>query len=147
MLYNAGLSKQDLTLRMEDRGLNALGTHLLLDLKDCDPQLLDDIHHIKQAMMGAAEEAGATVVGESFHKFNPVGVTGIVAIAESHLCIHTWPEYRYAAVDIFTCGEEFRLEKAAELLIERLHCMQPEISKFARGIIAELTVSPVSGGA
>ena len=123
--------------------MNALGTHLLLDLKDCNPKLLDDISYIKQAMIGAADEAGATIVGETFHKFDPIGVTGIIAIAESHLCIHTWPEYGYAAVDIFTCGQGFKPQKAADLLIESLQSMQPSITEIQRGLISELTASPV----
>ena len=121
--------------------MNALGTHLLLDLKDCNARLLDDIRFIKESMMEAADEAGATIVGENFHKFHPIGVTGIVAIAESHLCIHTWPEYGYAAVDIFTCGGGFKPHKAAELIINRLQCAKPEISEVKRGIIPELIAS------
>ncbi len=70
--------------------MNALGTHLILDLKECDPELLDDLEFVKETMMEAARSVGATIVGESFHKFDPIGVTGVVAIAESHLCIHTW---------------------------------------------------------
>ena len=81
-----------------------LGTHLLVELNECDATLLDDIALVKQALLDAADEAGATIVGEVFHKFSPVGVTGIVCIAESHISIHTWPEHAYAAVDIFTCG-------------------------------------------
>ena len=86
----------------------ALGTHLLLEMNECDPMLLDDMAMVKEVLLAAAEEAGATVVGEVFHKFSPVGVTGIVCIAESHISIHTWPEHRYAAVDIFTCGENLK---------------------------------------
>ena len=122
---------------------NALGTHLLLDLKDCKSELLDDIEFIKQAMIEAADEAGATIVGETFHKFSPVGVTGIIAIAESHLCIHTWPEYGYAAVDIFTCGEGFKPYRAADLLIESLQCEGPAITEVKRGVIADLSATAV----
>ena len=110
----------------------------MLDLKDCNPELLDDLQYIKQAMMGAANEAGATIVGDSFHKFDPRGVTGIVSIAESHLCIHTWPEYGFAAVDIFTCGEEFTPRKAADLIIQQLECSQPTVTEVERGIMLEL---------
>ncbi len=122
---------------------NALGTHLLLDLKDCKSELLDDIEFIRQAMTMAANQAGATIVGETFHKFSPMGVTGIIAIAESHLCIHTWPEYGYAAVDIFTCGEEFKPYGAADVLIERLQCEAPAVTEVKRGVIADLTATPV----
>ena len=122
---------------------NALGTHLLLDLKDCKSELLDDIEFIRQAMTRAANEAGATIVGETFHKFSPMGVTGIIAIAESHLCIHTWPEYGYAAVDIFTCGEEFKPYRAADLLIERLQSKGPVVTEVKRGVIADLSATAV----
>lgn len=118
--------------------MNALGTHLLLELKECDPELLDDVRYIEQAMVGAAAEAGATIIGRTFHKFAPRGVTGIVAIAESHLCIHTWPEYSYAAADIFTCGRGFRPRQAAQLVIERLRCAQPTITEVKRGLISQL---------
>lgn len=123
--------------------MDALGTHLLLDLKECNARLLDDFNFIKEAMMDAADEAGATIVGENFHKFDPLGVTGIIAIAESHLCIHTWPEHAYAAVDIFTCGSNFKPHRAAELIIESLQCAQPGVTEVQRGIISELTASSV----
>jgi S-adenosylmethionine decarboxylase len=123
--------------------LDALGTHLLIDLKDCDPDSLDDIDYVKKVMTGAADKAGATIVGESFHKFDPVGVTGIVAVAESHLCIHTWPEHGYAAVDIFTCGRGFKPHKAAERIIEGLGCQNPTVKEIQRGLISELSPSPV----
>lgn len=123
--------------------MNALGTHLLLDLKDCNPDFLDDLHYIKQTMMSAADEAGATVIGETFHKFHPVGVTGIIAISESHLGIHTWPEYRFAAVDIFTCGQDFKPHEAATMIIEKLQCETPDIKEIRRGHISQLTTSLV----
>ena len=123
--------------------MNALGTHLLLDLKECNPDLLDDLDYIKQAMMGAANEAGATILGESFHKFAPVGVTGIISIAESHLSIHTWPEHGYAAVDIFTCGSYFKPGEAADSMIRSLQCTSPNITEIQRGLVSERTTSPV----
>ncbi len=86
-------------------------------------------------MLSAAEETGATVIGEIFHHFKPQGVTGVVAIAESHLCVHTWPEYGYAAVDIFTCGEGFDPTEAAHLIIDRLESRDSEFTEVRRGIM------------
>ena len=119
--------------------MEALGTHLLLDLKDCNAELLDDLEYIRQVVIAAAVEAGATIVGETFHKFRPIGVTGIVAIAESHIGIHTWPEHAYAAADIFTCGEELFPFQAAELIVERLECAQPQVSEIRRGHVSAPT--------
>ena len=96
--------------------LESLGTQILLDLENCNPDLLDDIELIKDILKEAANLAGATIIGETFHKFQPVGVTGVVSIAESHICIHTWPEYSYASVDIFSCGDDFNLEGTPDIL-------------------------------
>ena len=84
--------------------MDGLGLHILLELNDCNPKLLNDVDYIRRELLNTAREVGATVVGESFHRFSPQGVTGILAIAESHISIHTWPELGYAAADIFACG-------------------------------------------
>jgi S-adenosylmethionine decarboxylase len=115
--------------------LEALGRHLLLELRDCNRDKLNDLDLLRETMLGAAEETGATVIGEIFHQFSPQGVTGVVAIAESHLCIHTWPEFGYAAVDIFTCGDGFEPNDAARLIVERLESHDPEFTEVTRGIL------------
>ena len=121
--------------------MDALGTHLLLELGKCDEAILDDIDYIQDAMINAAAEAGANIIGKSFHKFDPRGVTGIVAISESHLCIHTWPEHGYAAADIFTCGIGFKPNRAAQLIVKRLRCVEPSITEVKRGLS---TTEPVA---
>ncbi len=115
--------------------MNALGKHLLLELKDCDREVLNDLGFLKGILLTAASEAGATVLGESFHQFSPQGVSGAVIIAESHLFIHTWPECGYAAVDIFTCGDTVQPEKAAQKLIRELGAKSHSILEIQRGIL------------
>ena len=113
--------------------MNVLGTHVLLELRDCDPALLDDLAYIRQQLLAAADEVGAQVVGESFHQFTPQGVTGILSIAESHISIHTWPELGYAAADIFSCGDQTMPERAADSIVSALRCRDPEITRIKRG--------------
>ena len=96
--------------------MNSLGVHILAEYYSCDKELLKDTSLIEELMNNAAEIAGATVVTSAFHTFNPYGVSGVVVIAESHLSIHTWPEYGYAAVDIFTCGDVVDPWKAFDFL-------------------------------
>ncbi len=115
--------------------MNALGRHLLLELKDCDWEVLNDLSFLKGVLSAAASKAGATVLGESFHQFNPQGVSGVVVIAESHLFIHTWPEYGYAAVDIFTCGNSVEPEKAAREIIRELKAKNHSMLEIQRGIL------------
>lgn len=116
--------------------MNALGTHLLVELKDCNPEILKDLNKVKDALVAAAKEAKATIVDISFHEFNPFGISGMVVIAESHLSVHTWPEYSYAAVDIFTCGDVIKPEVAASFLIEQFESRNPSIVEVKRGILS-----------
>ena len=116
--------------------MNALGRHLLMELKDCNGEVLDDVDALKDALLTAADEAGATVLDESFHRFSPHGISGVVIIAESHLFIHTWPEYSYAAADIFTCGDSVQPEKAAEIIIHKLGVRKHSITEIERGTLS-----------
>lgn len=68
----------------------------------------------------AAKLANAKVLNLISNKFEPQGVTAIALLAESHLSIHTWPEARYSAVDIFTCGQNMKPDKSCKYLIESL---------------------------
>ena len=116
----------------------ALGTHLLIELKDCKPEILKDLEKVRNVLISAAKKAKATILDYSFREFQPFGISGIVVIAESHLTIHTWPEYRYAAVDIFTCGDFIKSEVAALHLIKNLECQNPSIMEMKRGILSHI---------
>ncbi len=114
----------------------ALGTHLLVELRECNTEILKNLEKVRNALVSAAKEAKATIVDVSFHEFNPFGISGVVVIAESHLTIHTWPEYDYAAIDIFTCGDIIKPEVAASFLIKQFECKNPSIVEVKRGILS-----------
>src|SRR6266702_5942670 len=116
-------------------GLNALGRHLLLEMFDCDPDAINSLESVKGALIEAAKRAQATIVDVVFHEFNPFGISGVVVIAESHLAIHTWPEYRYAAVDIFSCGEVLQPEVAASYLVEQFAAERTSTVALLRRVI------------
>jgi S-adenosylmethionine decarboxylase len=119
----------------EGNWLKALGRHFLLELKDCNRDLLNDLDALKRLLREAAIECGAEILSDSFHHFTPQGVSGVVIIAESHLCIHTWPEHGYAAVDIFTCGTRVKPEIATQYLIDKLGSKNQVIIEMQRGIL------------
>lgn len=121
--------------------MNALGIHLIQELKQCDSNLLNDLNYVRDSMIQAAQVVGATIIDETFHQFSPVGVTGVVAIAESHLTIHTWPEYSYAAVDIFSCSERFQPQKAALFLKDKFRAAESTTTELARGVLTELVAA------
>lgn len=114
--------------------MNALGRHLLIELFDCDPDVINNLEAVKGALVEAARRAQATIVDVVFHEFNPFGISGVVVIAESHLSIHTWPEYRYAAVDIFSCGDVLQPEVAASYLVEQFAAERTSIVEMQRGM-------------
>lgn len=114
--------------------MNALGRHLLIELFDCDSDAINNLEAVKGALVEAAKRAHATIVDVVFHEFNPFGISGVVVIAESHLAIHTWPEYRYAAVDIFSCGEMLRPEIAANYLVEQFGAERTSVVEMQRGM-------------
>ena len=114
--------------------MNALGRHLLLELFDCDPDAINNLEAVKGALVEAAKRAQATIVDVVFHEFNPFGISGVVVIAESHLSIHTWPEYRYAAVDIFSCGDVLQPEVAANYLVEQFGAERTSVVEMQRGM-------------
>jgi S-adenosylmethionine decarboxylase len=143
ILYNAiqksGVAKARAartgTRKKGGSALHALGRHLLVELHGCHPDSLKKVDVVKDILVGAARACGATIVDVAFHEFNPFGVSGVVVIAESHLSIHTWPEYRYAAVDIFTCGDVIKPERAVDYIASRFRCKGPSVVEMKRGLI------------
>jgi len=114
--------------------LHSLGRHLLLELYDCSSEVLNSLEAVKTTLVEAARRAEATIVDVVFHEFNPFGISGVVVIAESHLSIHTWPEYRYAAVDIFSCGTTLKPAEAAAYLVEQFRASRASCVEVKRGV-------------
>jgi S-adenosylmethionine decarboxylase proenzyme len=110
-----------------------IGQQIVLDLYECETERFDDIEWVQKTLVEAAERARATIVQTIFHKFAPWGISGVVVIAESHISIHTWPERRYAAVDVFTCGPVLDLERAVAHLVHTFRCKHPHLRRIERG--------------
>lgn len=113
--------------------MQALGKHILVEFYGCNPEKLKDTAMLQAEFENAADMSGATVVDSTFHTFSPYGVSGVVVIAESHLTIHTWPEYGYAAVDLFTCGDTVDPWKAFSYLKSVLESSNTSTIEMKRG--------------
>ena len=93
-------------LAVDEHGRKYAGRHVLFDYYGVKPYLLDDPARIEEVLRKAAQAAGATVLGANFHHFGDGhGVTGTLILAESHITVHTWPEYGFVAIDAFLCGK------------------------------------------
>ena len=106
--------------------------HLLLELYGCDWEKLNDESFLRCTLNRAAKLAKATVLNLISNKFEPQGVTAIALLAESHISIHTWPESKYSAVDIFTCGQNMIPEMASQYLIESLQAEEHSLRLIER---------------
>ncbi len=91
------------------------GLHLTADLRDCplDRRVMTELDALRDTCLGAVRAAGVQPVGELFHRFTPapgaaaeapVGITGVVLLAESHLAVHTWPELAAVTLDVYVCN-------------------------------------------
>jgi len=115
--------------------MKALGSHLILELYSCPAALLDDPQHVASVMTSAVEASGATLIKPFFHQFAPQGVSGVIIISESHFTIHTWPEYGYAALDVFTCGDVIDMDAAAKALRKGFRAKSMQKMMFSRGML------------
>lgn len=116
--------------------MDPLGRHILLELEECHFKILNDLKVVEETLLEAARIAKATIIESRFHSFSPLGISGVVVIAESHFTIHTWPEFDYAAVDIFTCGKQLEPKRATDFLIRSFGSKKPAIVEIKRGLLS-----------
>ena len=107
------------------------GLHLTADLHDCAAAraAMTEPDALRAACLAAVRAAGLQPVGELFHRFAPVpgasadvpvGVTGVVLLAESHVAVHTWPEIAAVTLDVYVCNLGTDNSGRANALLESL---------------------------
>jgi S-adenosylmethionine decarboxylase len=107
------------------------GIHLIADF--WGGKAIESEEELKALLERTVKAANANSLKSIVYKFNPQGITGVVLLAESHISIHTWPEFNYAAIDIFTCGDKTRPDKALEFLKSELNPKKVIIKRIKRG--------------
>ena len=122
--------------------MKAIGRHIILEMWGC--QNLESVETAEQALREMVAALDVNLLDLRVYPFSPVGVTGMAIVSESHLVIHTWPEYGYAAVDIFTCGAPRDPQDAVQVLRrlflpERIGVMEINRGQFE---LPEYEVSP-----
>ena len=123
----------------QDESLDEMiGKHCILELYECDQYKLNDESFIRTSLTSASKIAGATLLDMLTHRFQPQGVTGLALLAESHISIHTWPESRYGAIDVFTCGQKTMPQKACKVLVSYFAAKNYSLKSFVRDIPASI---------
>ena len=109
------------------------GIHLLGEWYGCPAHTPEftRVDALRVLCLDAVRGAGLTVVGDSFHQFEPQGVTGTVLLAESHLAIHTWPESGFVTVDVYVCNYTTDNSAKADRVFRELErALKPDRTRF-----------------
>ena len=126
---NKKISKDHFIL---ENNLVFAGKHIILDLWDCN--FVNKIVPLKKIIIEAVKLSKASILHLHMHRFGKEqGISGVAVLAESHISVHTWPERKYIAFDIFMCGDTYP-ELASEYLIKTLKPKRKKIEIIKRGI-------------
>jgi S-adenosylmethionine decarboxylase len=115
--------------------MQSLGNHLIVELYECHRDFINDARSVEDALINAVNISGAKMVESVVHEFNPHGISGVVVIEESHFSVHTWPEYGYCALDIFTCGDEIDYYSALRYLKQEFKAKYLSVTEMKRGML------------
>ena len=110
-----------------------LGRHALADLYNCENEVLDNVDEIQKIINQSCKEANLTVVESKYHKFMPIGLSGVSILQESHVTIHTWPEYNFVSIDAFTCGDKMDPTLVCNIIADKLKSKRKLIKEYKRG--------------
>ncbi|MCL5988907.1 MAG: adenosylmethionine decarboxylase [Candidatus Thermoplasmatota archaeon] len=122
----------------------AVGFHILADLYGIDERLISSVDDIYPIVEKAVVDGNLTKISSDYYQFKPVGASGIVLLAESHLSFHTWPEHGLVTMDIYTCGNPLNAERALDSAIEQLKPQFVECRRVQRGTAINSQISAIS---
>jgi S-adenosylmethionine decarboxylase len=130
-LLEHGVRRSD-SLRPLQQRTHVMRLHAL-DAWVRDACVLTDLDELKAILYDGAAAGGAVVLGEEFCVFPNGAVTGVLVLAQSHLSIHTWPEYGLANVDLLTYGD-VRAEEVLRTICERLDVVRSRLTCIPRAV-------------
>lgn len=109
------------------------GIHFLIEFRGCDEKQIDKVLFWKKTLKDGANLSGISIINDHFYSFAPHGVTGFLLLASSHISVHTWPEYKYVACDIFSCSSKEKTKTLVNYLVEKVLYKKVSIREFKRG--------------
>lgn len=110
------------------------GHQLLAEFMSCSADVLNNKKHLESLLTNAITHAGLTLKSVTSHSFDPVGITVMAIISESHIAIHTYPEANHASIDVFICaGPSDAHKRLLDHLEEGLHPQNVRVMEMQRG--------------
>lgn len=128
--------------REKMRRRDNFGVHIVSDLYGCSPEKLMKTEEIEKAIETAIQESHLTKITSHFHQFKPYGFTGFVLLSESHLAVHTWPEYGYVSLDVYSCGPPDGSFSAHKKIVDFFKPEKVSTNVFMRGRLDEANSKP-----
>jgi S-adenosylmethionine decarboxylase len=125
------------------------GPHLMMDLNDCNPAILDDLEACFKLLNELPERIGMIKITQPyvFRYSGPVpeddGITGVTIIAESHISLHTYPRKRFVFVDLFSC-KPFDVEGAKDHIVQFFQSKSPVVHVQERGSAFQASIQLAS---
>ncbi len=123
--------------------MNAFGRHVLLDLFDCNEEVINSVDAVRTALLEAAKRARGAIVDVVFYELESFGISGSVFMTGCHISVHTRPQARYVAVDIFSSGDVVQPGIPANFLIEQFGAERASRVEMPRGVFPH-AATPVS---
>ncbi|MCS7096234.1 MAG: adenosylmethionine decarboxylase [Candidatus Bathyarchaeota archaeon] len=114
-----------------------MGIHIIAEFRGVDPWKISRLEDVQPILDRVVAKSGLHVVSSSFHQFKPYGVSAVYLLSESHLSIHTWPEYSYMALDIFTCGNDVPALRAFQMLREEFRPKSVRKKVIRRNVVGK----------
>ena len=112
-----------------------LGKHAIIDLSGCNLDVLKNSGLMQNILVKAAELADVTIVGSIDHLFSPHGYTAVLVLEESHMSIHTWPEFEYVSIDLYSCNLQTDFQAIADFLADQFQAKRTSFTLLERGLV------------
>ncbi|MBP9760400.1 MAG: adenosylmethionine decarboxylase [Candidatus Pacebacteria bacterium] len=97
-----------------------LGTHHVIDLFGCNRQQINSESFLHKVLVDSLEGTGIELLNQSFYRFDPQGITGFLLLSTSHVSVHSWPEYGYLSLDVYSCSSESSTRAVAEYILSKI---------------------------
>ena len=114
--------------------------HIIADLYGCPASVMNqhviDVNQTKESIKDIIERHRGTVIDAIMHVFEPIhsgAYTALFMLSESHVSIHTWPEFEFVAVDVFTCGEKADPAQICQSIANYFQADSCDVSFLMRG--------------
>jgi len=116
--------------------VKVVGKHVYGNLYGCDERVLSSVDELMRIVIEAARIGNMTLLDVKAWRIG-VGVSVVAIVLESHITIHTWPEYAFATVDVYSCGEHTDPERAFEYIVKELRARKVEVGRASRSLVGE----------